>query len=74
MVPVLLLPILFLLRKIGPEVTSVPIFLYFICGTLPQHGLMSSARSVLRIQTGEPRATKVEHVNLIITPLGRPLK
>ncbi|XP_070109978.1 carnitine O-palmitoyltransferase 1, muscle isoform isoform X5 [Equus przewalskii] len=29
-----LLPILlFLLRKAGPELTSVPIFLYFICGT-----------------------------------------
>ena len=29
------------MRKIGPELTSVPIFLYFICGMLPQHGLMS---------------------------------
>ena len=30
-----LLPILhFLLRKTGPELTSVPIFLHFICGTL----------------------------------------
>ena len=27
--------------KIGPELTSVPIFLYFVCGTLPQNGLMS---------------------------------
>ena len=25
-------PPLFLLRKIGPELTSMPIFLYFICG------------------------------------------
>ena len=32
---------LFLLRKIGPELTSVPIFLYFVCGTQSQHGLMS---------------------------------
>ena len=32
---------LFLLRKICPELTSVPIFLYFVCGTLPQHGLMN---------------------------------
>ena len=31
----------FFLRKIGPELTSVPIFLYFVCGMLPQHGLMS---------------------------------
>ena len=27
-----------LVRKIGPELTSVPIFLYFVCGTLPQRG------------------------------------
>ena len=25
--------------KIGPELTSVPIFLFFICGMLSQHGL-----------------------------------
>ena len=30
-------------RKSGPELTSVPIFLHFVCGMLPQHGLMSSA-------------------------------
>ena len=29
---------LFLLRKIGPELTSVPIVLYFVCGMPPQHG------------------------------------
>ena len=31
---------LFLERKIVPELTSVPIFLNFVCETLPQHGLM----------------------------------
>ena len=31
----------FLVRKIVPELTSVPIFLYFVCGMPPQHGLMS---------------------------------
>ena len=30
-----------LVRKIGPELTSVPVFLNFVCGTPPQHGLMS---------------------------------
>lgn len=30
--------IIFLLRKIGPELTSMPIFLYFVCGMLPQQG------------------------------------
>ena len=28
----------------GPELTSVPIFLYFVCGTLPQHGSMISVQ------------------------------
>ena len=28
----------FLVRKIGHELMSVPIFLYFVCGMLPQHG------------------------------------
>ena len=35
-------PFIFLARKIGTEPISVPIFLYFICGMLPQHGLMNS--------------------------------
>ena len=30
------------MRKIAPELTSAPVVFYFICGTLPQHGLMSS--------------------------------
>ena len=33
--------LIFLVRKIGPQLTSVPISLYFVCGMLPQHGLMS---------------------------------
>ena len=34
----------FLLRKIGPELTSVPSFLHFLyVGHQPQHGLISSA-------------------------------
>ena len=28
----------FLEQEIGPELTSVPIFLYFVCGMPPQHG------------------------------------
>ena len=31
----------FCLRKITAELTSTPIFLYFVCGILTQHGLMS---------------------------------
>ena len=66
--------LLFLLRKAGPELTSVPIFLYFLyVGCLPQHGLMSSAMSAPGIQTGGPRAAKAERVNLTTVPLGQPL-
>ena len=35
------LPLVFL-RKLAAELTSVAIFLYFIRGILPEHGLMSS--------------------------------
>ena len=49
-----LLLLLFLCaRKIGPELTSVPIFLYFVCGNPPQNGLMSGARSTPRIRICE---------------------
>ena len=29
-------------RKIGPELTSMPILLHFVYGVPPQHGLLSS--------------------------------
>uniref|UniRef100_A0A9L0IMN0 small monomeric GTPase n=1 Tax=Equus asinus TaxID=9793 RepID=A0A9L0IMN0_EQUAS len=47
-------------RKTGPELTSVPIFLYFICG-MPTTALLlpSGAMSAPRIRTGEPRAGPV---------------
>ena len=49
----------FLLRKTGPELTSVPIFLYFICGTPTTASLLpSGAMSAPRIQTSEPRAAE----------------
>ena len=62
-----------LLRKICPELTSVPIFLsssisYVRCSTA---WLMSSARSMPGIQTLEPQATKAECANLTTTPLGQ---
>ena len=42
-------------RKIGPELTSVPIFLYCVCGTPPQHGLNSGSEPV------NPRPLKGAH-------------
>ena len=34
----------FLVRKIVPELTSVPTFLCFLCGMPPQHGMMSGVQ------------------------------
>ena len=62
--PPLFLSFFFLVRKIVPELTSVPIFLSFVCGTPPQHGLRAACKSTPRIQTCEPPATEVECVNL----------
>ena len=64
----------FWVRKIGPELTSVPIFLYFVCGMLLQHGFMNVGRSAPRTRTPYPWATEAEHVNLTNTPPGRPQK
>ena len=44
-----------------------------LCGTLPQHGLTSGARSAPRIQTCKSRAAEVEHANLTTMPPGQPL-
>ena len=62
-----------LVGKLLPELTSAPIFLYFVCGMLPQHGLMMVCSSATRIWTREPQAAEVERVNLT-TPPGHPLK
>ena len=38
---ILFIYFILLVRKIGPELTSVPIFLHFVCGMLLQHGFMT---------------------------------
>ena len=50
--------LLFLLRKTGPELTSMPTFLYFIRGPLPQHGLISTVEVRTRGRMGHPRPQK----------------
>ena len=60
-------------RKIGPELTPVPVFLYFACGTPAQHGLMSSVYVYTRVWTHKPWATEAERSTLTTTPLGWPL-
>ena len=42
----------------------------FLCGTPPQHGLLSSRRSASWTQTHESWAAKAECVNLTTMPLG----
>ena len=60
----------FFFRKIGPELTSVPIFLYFICGT-PATAWLAKLRVVPPgISTGEPRAAEADSANLTTMPLG----
>ena len=61
---------LFLVRKISPELTLVPIFLYFVYGMLPQPGLMSNVKihtRDLNLQTPGHRSTACK-----LKPLGRP--
>ena len=62
----------FCLRKIVPELISVPIYLYFVCGTPPQYGLMSG----VWVHTQDPNlqtcATRAECRNLTTTRLGQP--
>ena len=67
-----LLPILlFLLRKTGLELTSVPIFLYFICGTPATAWL--DRRCVGPHLGSEPvNPTEAERVNLTAVPPGGP--
>ena len=60
----------FCLMKISPELTSVPIFLYFLCG-LPQR-LDKWCRSMPRIQTCEPSPLKRSVLDLTTTSWGRP--
>ena len=65
---------IFRLRKIHPELTSVPILLYFVCGLPSQHGLTSSVYA--HAQDPNPwqtRAAEADSENLTITPLGQPL-
>ena len=46
----------FCLGKILPELTSVPIFLYFVCGPLPQHGHRQWCRFMPGNQTWAAKA------------------
>ena len=64
--------LLLLLKKISPELKSVPIFLYFACGALPQCGLMSGRKSGTRIRTREPRPLKQNAPDLTTMPQGWP--
>ena len=56
---------------IGPELTSVPIVLYFMWDAATVW-LDVSARSVPGIGTCEPGSTEVERTNLTTTPPGQP--
>ena len=62
------------LRKISPELTSVPFFLYFICGT-PTTAWLAKWRHVrTRDLNRRPWAAETEGTNITAVPLGRPPK
>ena len=60
------------LRRIGPELTSVLIFLYFLCGTLPRHGLMSSVVGPLPDPNLQTWAMEAKHQDVTVMPPGWP--
>ena len=59
----------FFLWKIDPELTSMPIFLYFVCGSPPQHGCHRVVWSVPKNQT---RSLNWSMLNLITRLRGWP--
>ena len=61
----------FLLRKIVPELTSVPIFLYFYVGCHHSMACWAACRSAPWIWVSEPQATRVERANLTTTQPGQ---
>ena len=61
----------FFLRKTGPELTSMPIFLYIICGMPITAWLDEQCHVRTWIRNGRLRAGKAEHVHLTATPPGR---
>ena len=54
-----------------PWANIVLLFLYFIWGRRPPHGVQSSAMSAPGIRTGEPQPTEAERVNLTAAPPDR---
>ena len=62
-----------MLRKTGTELTSMPIFFYFLCG-MPTTAWLSPSGAMFapRIRTGEARAAKVEGGHLTAEPPGGP--
>ena len=63
----------FFFRKIGPEQTSVPIFLYFMCGMPATAWLDKQCLGAYPgSESANSRAAKAERANLISLPPGRP--
>ena len=62
------------LRKIGTELTSMPIVLYFVYGMLPQHRWWVVCRSSPGIWAWELLGCQAEGTNLTTMPPGRPPK
>ena len=61
-----------LLKKISPELTSMPIFLYFMWDACHRMAWQVVPRSTPGIQSSEPQAAEAECGNLTDVPPGRP--
>ena len=59
-----------LLRKPGPELISMPVFLYFIYETPATAWLAKQCHVCTRDPNPEPRATEAERVSLTTAPPG----
>ena len=64
---------IYFLRKPGPELTSVPIFLYFIHGTPTTAWHAKQCHAAPGIWTCEPQAAEAECAHLTAAPPGWPL-
>ena len=72
LIPVANPSLFFRLRKIGTELISVSVFLYFVCRLLPQHGLMSGVGLHPGSEPVNPGLPKWSTLNLITMPPGQP--
>ena len=61
------------MRKISPELTSMPIFLHFMWEACHSTAWQAVGRSATRIRTSKPQGAAAERAHLTAVPTGWPL-